>query len=123
MKPFLVFFSALVLAGCESSVTCIDTGDAMSVTYDDVNGVHREIVVVGSDYGFVAENKGVYSCMGQCGGGCTPDGPWLESCLSHDICSFRNKSSGFLFDESCGDEAATATLSVIAHKIQGCHAE
>lgn len=122
-KSVFVLISLLVLVGCESTVVCIEPEQSIAVTYDDVNGVHSEVIVVGSDFGTIVENQGDYSCMGQCGGGCTSDGPWLESCLSHDICSFRNKSSGFLLDESCGDEAAKATVSVIAHKMHDCQGE
>jgi hypothetical protein len=100
--------------------TCITQDQTIETAYDDLTGLHRQAVLVGADYGSLAENNGSYACMGQCGGGCTETGPWLATCLSHDVCSFNNKSKGFIFDENCGDEAAKASLSVISHKVFSC---
>jgi hypothetical protein len=122
---FLIIISILVL-GCFLVAdtppinACITQGQTIEITYDDLTGLHKQAVLVGADYGLLPENNGSYACMGQCGGGCTETGPWLAACLSHDICSFNNKSKGFVFDDNCGDEAAQAALSLFTHKVFSC---
>ena len=99
---------------------CIIQGQTIEIAYDDLTGLHKQAVLVGADYGLLTENNGSYACMGQFSGGCTETGPWLAACLSHDICSFNNKSKGFIFDDNCGDEAAQASLSVLSNKVFSC---
>ena len=99
---------------------CIIQGQTIEIAYDDLTGLHKQAVLVGADYGLLTENNGSYACMGQCSSGCTETGHWLAACLSHDICSFNNKSKGFIFDDNCGDEAAQASLSVLSNKVFSC---
>jgi hypothetical protein len=125
MKKILVvsilFIGLMTVAILQNDAAnqCIAAGQNIEISYDDITGMHTQLVAVGADFGTLSENNGNYACMGQCGGGCS-EGPWLAACLSHDICSFNNKSTGFVFDKSCGDEAAQATLSVMYNKLFSC---
>jgi hypothetical protein len=115
-----LIWACLVVAEEHPMNACITPGQTIKIAYDDLNGLHKQAILVGDDYGVLAENNGFYACMGQCGGGCTETGPWLAACLSHDVCSFKNKSKGFVFDHNCGDEAARASLSVLSYKVFSC---
>jgi hypothetical protein len=125
MKKILVFtflfvgFMTAAIVKNSAANRCINAGQSIEIRYDDITGLHSQFVSVGADFGILSENNGNYSCMGQCGDGCS-EGPWLEACLSHDVCSFNNKSTGFVFDKSCGDEAAQATLSVLNNILFSC---
>ena len=115
-----VVLAYFLLADEHPMNACITQGQTIEIAYDDLTGLHKQAVLVGADYGLLPENNGSYACMGQCGGGCTETGLWLAACLSHDICSYNNKSKGFVFDDNCGDEAAQASLSVLSHKLFSC---
>ena len=120
MTTLILVLVCFLVAKEQPMNVCITQGQTIEIAYNDLTGWHQQAVLVGADYGFLDENNGSYACMGQCGSGCTETGPWLAACLSHDICSFNNKSKGFIFDDNCGDEAAQASLSVLSNKVFSC---
>jgi hypothetical protein len=67
-----------------------------------------ENVVVGSNWGYLAANRGDYNCMGRCGAGCSGGG-YTKDCLDHDTCSFRKQATGGRDNVHCGDEFSAAS--------------
>ena len=92
---------------------CVAKGSSVLAAYTHKSSTgatlySSENVVVGSNWGYLAANRGDYNCMGRCGAGCSGGG-YTKDCLDHDTCSYRKQATGGGSNIHCGDEYKAAS--------------
>lgn len=89
----------------DDGVACLTPGSTYRARWDDGDGnVYYVDVQAGGNWnGYHGAPEGDWSCLGDCGAGCTGTGPTLD-CLEHDVCAYFHAASGGRFDRDCGDE-------------------